>query len=275
MGCGESTGKSDGGAANTKIEFKEVGCASIDKLFNEAKDLVEKLTSFQSSLEDQKANFFETTGFEFVPGARPKHAFTGMFMSFSAMAAGDVSALKADWKADAPFAFVDVSNLGEEATSMYESFVGYAKALEDIVGKLPDCLDQAQKIVDQADSVQSKAEKELDELDIMKKAKAVMFTGKNVMAASKLPKAVQESIDSTKSEIQLLKDAVDEMKANFPKLGEQGKTCSEKEITAAPKCYVEINGKVPCSDEEREEWAKNMTAVMEKRKKPFKPEDYY
>ena len=201
MGCGESTGKSDGGAADTKIEFKEVGCASIDKLFNEAKDLVDELTSFQSSLEDQKANFFEATGFEFVPGARPKHAVVGMFMSFAALSHGDLSALKADWKADAPFAFVDVSNLGDQANSMYEAFVGYAKALQEIVEKLPAALEKAQGIVDQADTVQSKAEKELDELDIMKKAKAVMFTGKNVMAASKLPKAVQESIDSTKAEM--------------------------------------------------------------------------
>ena len=65
------------------------------------------------------------------------------------------------------------------------------------------------------------------------------------------------------------------MKENFPKLSEQGKTCADKEINEAPKCYVEINGKVPCSPEEREEWAKKMTAIMEKRKKPFKPEDYY
>ena len=275
MGCGESTGKGEGsGGQDTTIEFKEVGCKSVDQLFNEAKELVDQLTSWQSSLEDQKANFFKETGFEFVPGARPKHAVNGMFLKFAATSHGDVNALQADWKADAPFAYVDVSNVGDEGQAMYKAFEDYGKALQEIAEKLPEALEQAQKIVDKADNITSTAENEFDQLNMMDKAKAIMFTGKNVKAATKLPKAIQESLENTKSELQLLKDACDEMKTKFPKLSDEGKQCADKEITDAVKCYVEINGKVPCSAEEREEWAKNMAAIMKKRGKPFNPDDY-
>lgn len=271
MGCGESTGKD---TESTTIEFKTTDVKSVDNLFGDAKDLVETLTSFQSSLEDQKDKFYEATGFEFAPGAKPKHAFNGMYLCLASTTQGDMDALKADWKADAPFAYVDVSNLDGPTQNIYNSFVDYANALADILAKLPDALEKAEAIVSKAEGIQDAAEKEFDELDMMKKAKAVMFTGKNVMAASKLPKAVQESIDSTKAELELLKEAVEEVKTNMPKLPEQGKTCSDAEIKDCVPCYKKIHGDIPCTPEEREAWVKKMTAVMKKRNKPFNPEDY-
>lgn len=191
MGCGASTGKE---GSNTNIEFKETGCTSVDNFFNKCKDVVDDLTSFESSLQDEKDKFYEATGFEFAPGAKPNQAFLGMYLCLSATTNGNIEALKADFKADPPFAFVDVSNMDGPIQNIWQSFQDYVKALQDIVEKLPDTLEKAEKLVDESDKVQSRAENEFDKLGTMEKIKAIAMTGKNVTACTRLPKACKESL---------------------------------------------------------------------------------
>jgi len=105
-----------------------------------------------------------------------------------------MDSLKSDFKADPPFAFVDVSNLDGPTKNIWKSFEDYAAALADIISKLPDVLEKAEKLVDESDKVQSKAEKEFEKLGTMDKIKAIAYTGKNVTQSSKLPKAVKDSI---------------------------------------------------------------------------------
>eukprot|EP00997_Jenningsia_sp_PLL12_P006076 NODE_2618_length_892_cov_68.788849_g2154_i0.p1 GENE.NODE_2618_length_892_cov_68.788849_g2154_i0~~NODE_2618_length_892_cov_68.788849_g2154_i0.p1 ORF type:complete len:263 (+),score=42.41 NODE_2618_length_892_cov_68.788849_g2154_i0:54-842(+) len=262
MGCGESTGKDD---SNTTIAFKDVGCKTIDEFFKQAKELVDDLTSFESSLQDEKDAFYKETGFEFAPGAKPKHAFVGMWLQLAATVNGDVDALKADFKADPPFAFVDVSNLDGPTQNIWKSFEDYAKAVQDIAEKLPNCLEKAEKLVDEAGGIQDKAESEFDALDAFAKVKAIAMTGKNVTAISKLPNAVKKSLKTTKEELEMLKEASEEVKNNMAKLPDQAKECAAEKITNGVPCYKKIHGDIPCTPEERQEWEEKMTAVMKKR----------
>ena len=198
MGCGESTGKEE---SSTTIEFKETGAKGVDNFFNKCKEIVDDLTSFESSLQDEKDKFYQATGFEFAPGAKPKHAFPGMYLALSSTVNGDLDALKADFKAEPPFAYVDVSNLEGPIVNIWQSFIDYMKALKEIVEKLPDVLEKAEKLVEEADTIKDKSEADFEALDPLKKVKAIAFTGKNVMACAKVPKAVKESLQNTKDEL--------------------------------------------------------------------------
>ena len=83
----------------------------------------------------------------------PKHAFLGMFTSFSSILnvnyytiilQGDLNALKTSFDVDAPFVFVDVDGLGNSGTLIYTSFADYSKALVNVVTKqLPDVVTSA------------------------------------------------------------------------------------------------------------------------------------
>jgi hypothetical protein len=52
-----------------------------------------------------------------------------MFLSLGAAVKGNIEALKADFKAEPPFAFVDVSNLEGPIVNIWTAFVDYMTAL--------------------------------------------------------------------------------------------------------------------------------------------------
>jgi hypothetical protein len=85
-----------------------------------------------------------------------------MFLCFAATTQGDISALKADWKAEAPFAFVDVSNMDGPIQNIYKSFEDYTKAVENMVKRLPDILEKANGVVEKSETIQEKAQGEID-----------------------------------------------------------------------------------------------------------------
>jgi hypothetical protein len=80
---------------------------------------------------------------------------------------------------------------------------------------------------------------------MLAQGKAIMFTGKNVMQAAKLPKKIQDSLESTKEELNMLKEATEDVKNNFPKMADHGKQCADDSVTDCVPCYKKINGAIP------------------------------
>ena len=69
MGCGSSKGKSGGNTESAEIDFKDTGVWSLDDFFGQAKKTLDSFKDITGPLNEQKDNFYFTTGFYEVPGA--------------------------------------------------------------------------------------------------------------------------------------------------------------------------------------------------------------
>jgi hypothetical protein len=65
--CGKATGAHD--PEEIKIRFKHVGCWSMDRFYDKAKDTVTQFEDITGALEEKKDELFYETGFYLVPGA--------------------------------------------------------------------------------------------------------------------------------------------------------------------------------------------------------------
>lgn len=78
----------------------------------------------------------------------------------------------------------------------------------------------------------------------MNKGKALLSTALNIKHLAKIPPFIKTAIEEFKGELSELKEAVDELKNNMPKVQEGGKKCSSKRIVDPVKCYNAINGRI-------------------------------
>lgn len=175
--CSADKGSAEG--QNTEITFKVTGVQSIDEFFDKAKETVDDFSNCLEPVQTEKEKFFEETGFDYVPAARVKHAFNGMFLQLGSQVnvsasdnfkcQGDLDSLKMDWKVDAPFVFLDPTTLGEDGERIYKTFEDYVKALEDCVKqKIPQILKTAQQLPGKAADIKDRAEPEIGKLDPLK-----------------------------------------------------------------------------------------------------------
>jgi hypothetical protein len=94
---------------------------------------------------------------------------------------------------------IDVTALGDGGTLIYESFRDYALSLQEIMtGSLPDLLEKANELPNEAEEVKNAAESEFDGLDMMKKGKALLATGINLKLISKIPIFVKAAVENLK-----------------------------------------------------------------------------
>jgi hypothetical protein len=113
-----------------------------------------------------------------------------------------MNTLSQDWKANAPFAFVDVSSLGDESTLMFESFDRYTRALEDVIlVKMPDLLYKAERVIEEAEDMQRYAEPQFERLDLISKGKAVFAMSFNMRMVSKIPGFIKAAAEDAKSDM--------------------------------------------------------------------------
>ena len=79
---------------------------------------------------------------------------------------------------------------------MYEAFTAYALALEDaITDKLPDVLQRAVALPQQAQDAQAAAQSEIDALGLMAKGKALAAIAKNLALVPKIPAFVKAAAE--------------------------------------------------------------------------------
>jgi len=84
----------------------------MDRFFDQVKEL---LTSFKNATDpynEARDTLYEATKFYEVPGAKPKHVTTGMFLSFTSLSNGDLDKLKIEFKGDPPFIEIKMDHFG-------------------------------------------------------------------------------------------------------------------------------------------------------------------
>jgi hypothetical protein len=134
-----------------------------------------------------------------------------------------MSALALEWKAGAPFVELRLEEIGDAGKNIYEGFVSYAQAIQKCVTEqMPAVLESAEGLPSQAEEAKNNAESEFNDLDLMKKGKAVLATGFNIKNLSKIPPFIKSAIEGFKGDMNELKDAVNELKMNLPKVQTAG-----------------------------------------------------
>lgn len=245
MGCGGSKGKSEAEPDVTEVNFKPVGVQSMDDFFDKCKEVLDNFKDITGPLGEQKDAFYEATGFYEVPGAEVKQAFMGMFYSLVSLVKGDMTALGIEWKTGAPMVDIRTDDIGEAGVRIFEAFTGYAMSLEKCVTEqLPAVLESAQALPGQAEEAKNNAESEFNDLDLLKKGKALLAVAFNIKALGKIPGFIKSAIEGFKADLTELKDAIMELKMNLPKVKAAGTTCSQSDISQPVPCYKHIHGPI-------------------------------
>ena len=150
-------------------------------------------------------------------------------------------------------------------------------ALEKCVTEqMPAVLENAQALPGQAEEAKNAAESEFSELDMMKKGKALLATAFNTKNLGKIPAFIKSSIEGFKGDLNELKDAVNELKLNLPKVKTAGATCAQNDVSDPVGCYKLIHGPIKYTQEQRTEWEAKMQERAD-RLGPgvrFYPQDY-
>jgi len=111
-------------------------------------------------------------------------------------------------------------------------------AIEECATKsLPDLLVKAERMVNEADDVRTRAEPEFERLDFVKKGQAIMYTCQNIKNLSKLPGVIQAATTAFKSDFQEIQDALNEIKTNKEQLQADSKACAYAQAVEPPACY--------------------------------------
>lgn len=180
-----------------------------------------------------------------MPGAEIKQAFMGMFYSMITIVQGKFEALELNIKTESPYIFINTGVLGQTGNAMYEGFVNYAKALEACVTeKIPAVYESAAGLPDQAEAAKDSAMGEFNDLDIMKKGKALLNVGLNIKILAKIPAFIKTALEGFKADLTELKDSMQELKANLDKIKTAGGQCIQKGVSNSVDCYKTIHGPI-------------------------------
>ena len=77
-------------------------------------------------------------------------------------------------------------------------------------------------MVDEAEDVKRYAEPQFDNLDLINKGKAAFAMSFNMKMVAKIPSFIKTALEEAKGDLDELKTAVDQLKANMPKLTTDG-----------------------------------------------------
>ena len=139
----------------------------------------------------------------------------------------------------------------------------YTDAMQRCVTEqMPSILDSAEQLPSKAEEARNSAEGEFDQLDLFPKGKAIMASGFNVKQLSKLTAFIRKSVEDWKADLQELKDAIMELKTNFPTFKEYGVACNATPTADPVACFKQIYGPLRYTQEQRTEWEAKMAEII-------------
>jgi hypothetical protein len=156
-----------------------------------------------------------------------------------------MESMNTQWGKSAPYVEIDTSMIGSTGQSIYEGFVNYVNALQKcITEQMPDVLEQAERLMNDADRVKDRAADQLEALDFMKKAKALLALAFNIKALSKVPAAIKKGLEGLKADLQEVIDAKTEVQTNWPQFKQHGAQCAAANVKEPVGCYKRIFGPI-------------------------------
>ena len=87
---------------------------------------------------------------------------------------------------------------------------------------MPQVYEAAAELPNQAEAAKDSAAGEFENLDLMKKGKALLNVGNNIKILSKIPGFIKTALEKFKNDLTELKDAVQELKTNLDKIKTAG-----------------------------------------------------
>ena len=133
------------------------------------------------------------TKFHHVHNSNLKHAIVGMFLSFGSAVNGDMSKLKISFKDEAPYIKASMRGIStSDLEDCYEAFEKYVTDLNyAITTSIPEILEQAQKLPEEAEYTKNSAQSEFESLDSFAKLKAIAGAVTVVKDCPKIPQFIK------------------------------------------------------------------------------------
>ena len=88
----------------------------------------------------------------------------------------------------------------------------------------------------------------------MKKSKALMAFGINIKNLAKVPGVVKAALERAKNDLEELKEAVNQLKTEWPNFKQHGSGCAAANISEPKDCYKRIYGPIKYTMAQRREW---------------------
>ena len=112
---------------------------------------------------------------------------------------------------------------------MVESFIDYTTRIEKVVtDDIPKLIQNVEQILLRMDEIKERAQSNFENLDTFGKVKATKSLASNVATATKVPSMLKKAGADLAEELKDLKDAIEKIQKNVPKLEMDGKKCFEQ-----------------------------------------------
>jgi hypothetical protein len=109
---------------------------------------------------------------------------------------------------------------------------------------MPEVLEKAERLPEEAERVKDRAVDQLEQLDFMKKSKALLAFAFNLKQLSKVPSFIKKAIEGFKSDLEEVKQAKEEVQTNYPQFKTHGATCHAANEEKPVGCYKHIFGPI-------------------------------
>lgn len=187
-----------------------------------------------------------------------------------------MDSLHTQWGSTAPYVEIDTTHIGNTGQMMYHGFVNYINALQKCVTEqIPDILEQAERLSNDADRVQDRAADQLAALDFMKKSKALLAIAYNIKTLAKVPAFLKKGLEGLKADLQEVVDAKNEVQTQYPQFKGHGAQCAAANVKDAVGGYKRVYGPIKYTMPQRLEWEEKMRDIVwDKFSKRFDPMQY-
>jgi len=200
-----------------------------------------------------------------------------MFVYFAGLNEGKLDKFDIESLKKAPFVKMSNGGIPEDSFKQYEDLVAYLEYLDELAnGKLPDMIEEANKLPGKAETIKEQAKEEIEALDDTKKSQVTVKISSNIDELAKVPELFKSKSNQFKKQLEQAKSAVEEMQDKMKEYEEKGLQChTDKKLKNAPEAYEQAYGPIKYTKEERAKWEKWASKVSKKNSKSFNPNSYH
>lgn len=171
--------------------------------------------------------------------------------------------MKTQWGKTSPYVEIDVKGLGESGQQCYEAFVNYVNALSScLTEKIPEVLEEAERLPNEAEKAKERAMDQLEQLDFMKKSKALMAFGFNLKQLAKVPSFIKSASEGLKGDLEEVNEAKTQVQTDYNTFKMNGAQCAQAGVKDPVNCYKRTYGAIKYTMAQRTEWEEKMREIV-------------